>query len=107
MKNLTSKEGPIEGLPDIYRAKTLDIVGQIQINYVREQDGLRQTCSDDVHRFTQGVQHVKSAIERNNQDRERTGGGFEETMANRRHLYDRATISLQSMHRQLMRGSMG
>lgn len=102
MTSLASKEEPIARVSDVYRDSSLHNVDRIQRRFVHEQGQLGRTSRNHANQFGQMVHEVKGVINDRSEERGRAVEELQASLAQRRLVFERATISLRDKSRRFM-----
>ncbi|KAM4054472.1 hypothetical protein HRG_005318 [Hirsutella rhossiliensis] len=104
VKQLRSKEEAGHNIADVYRTKTAGCIDKIGNRQSQERKVLLETLAVDAAKFRDVVQQAKSTVSNDSRLREPDIREFERDTAERLAMYERATKSLQALHRQLLEG---
>ncbi|KAM0492926.1 hypothetical protein ACHAP8_009590 [Fusarium lateritium] len=100
--HLQTKEATIYRGADAYRKNGIDSVEKIQRRYTNERQQLKERWKKDTERFVRGSRSITATVDKRGKSRQEAGHKLEETLARRRHLFERATTSLRGLHGRLM-----
>jgi uncharacterized coiled-coil protein SlyX len=99
--HLRTKEATIYRGANAYRKNGIESVGKIERRYVQERQQLRETWKKDAGRFVHGSRSVRATFDKRGKAQEEARQKLEETLARRRHLFQKATTSLRALHGRL------
>jgi hypothetical protein len=99
--HLQTKEATIYRGADAYRKNGIDSVEKIERRYTNERQQLKETWKKDAERFVRGSRSITATLDKRGKSRQEAGHKLEETLARRRHLFERATTSLRALHGRL------
>ncbi|KAK5988563.1 hypothetical protein PT974_10047 [Cladobotryum mycophilum] len=101
---LASKEAAAHKVADAFRTSGMQCVERIQSRCLKEQNSLGGIYSRDGARFEQALQKAKGAVEKSHETREKSVSGLDDSLAQRRVMYERASSNLRALHGQLLSG---
>ncbi|KAI6757821.1 hypothetical protein HG531_003646 [Fusarium graminearum] len=99
--HLQTREATIYEGADAYRKNGIDSVEKIKRRYLHEKKQLGETWKKDAERFVRGSRSIKAALDKRGKAQEEARHKLEETLARRRHLFQKATTSLRALHGRL------
>ncbi|RGP58851.1 hypothetical protein FSPOR_11749 [Fusarium sporotrichioides] len=99
--HLQTKESTIYRGADAYRKNGIDSVGKIERRYIYERQQLRETWMKDAERYVRRSRSIQATLDKRGESREEARHRLEETLARRRHLFQKATTSLRALHGRL------
>ncbi|QPC78363.1 hypothetical protein HYE68_009115 [Fusarium pseudograminearum] len=99
--HLQTKEATIYQGADAYRKNGIDSVKKIKQRYLHEKQQLGERWKKDADRFVRGSRSIKAALDKRGKAQEDARHKLEETLARRRHLFQKATTSLRALHGRL------
>ncbi|CEI68380.1 unnamed protein product [Fusarium venenatum] len=100
--HLQTKEATIYRGADAYRKNGIGSVEKIKRRYTNERQQLKEIWKTDTERFVRGSRSITATVDKRGKSRQEAGHKLEETLARRRHLFERATTSLRDLHGRLM-----
>ncbi|GKU17617.1 unnamed protein product [Fusarium langsethiae] len=99
--HLQTKEATIYRGADAYRKNGIASVGKIERRYIYERQQLRETWMKDAERYVRRSRSIQATLDKRGESREEARHKLEETLARRRHLFQKATTSLRALHGRL------